>query len=91
MEKKIHLFHWTKKSFSLLHVLPLTGKVMGLDHVHIHSAVNQECHSPHLAKNIKLFILQSVKEYAEALTSRTWEGSLSKRLRISAKQSKMHF
>lgn len=50
MERKIHLFHSTKKSFSLLNVLPLTGEVMGLDHVHLHAAVNQEFHSPHAAK-----------------------------------------
>lgn len=47
MEKKQHLFHWTKKSFSLLNVPPLTGEVMALDHVHLHAAVNQECHIPH--------------------------------------------
>ena len=37
-------------SFSVLNVLPLTGKVMGLDHAHLHAAVNQQCHSPHRAK-----------------------------------------
>lgn len=37
-------------SFSVLNVLPLTGEVMGLDHVHLHAAVNQQCHSPHTAK-----------------------------------------
>lgn len=61
-KKKNHLFHWTKKSFSLLNVLPLTGEVMCLDHEHLHAAVNQECHIPHGVKNTEFLILSSVKQ-----------------------------
>ena len=39
-----HLFHWTKKPFSLVNVLPLTGELMGLDHVHLRTAVNVITH-----------------------------------------------
>lgn len=41
---------------------------MGLDHVHLHAAVSQECHQPHAAKTAKFLILWSVKQDAEVLT-----------------------
>lgn len=92
MEKKIHLFHWTKKSFSVLNVLPLTGEVMGLDHVHLHAAVNQESHSPHAAKTLHSSSCGSVKQHGEALPPRTCGKALHvKRLRISAQEEPSAF
>lgn len=75
-KKKNHLFHWTKLSFSLLNLLPLTGEVMSLDHVHLHAAVNQKTVITHMLQKHQIPHFAKCKIRCRSTDVRgTWEGS----------------